>query len=166
MFTFFCFCSPDSSSVSVLYDEYSEQSSELEEFGEHLCFAQKFGVLFVFYEVYSNLCKDKGISLSKAAEQIGLSRTSVVKWKAGTTPSGATLNKIAIYFGVSVDYLLDNQQKEKPATQKSDEPEMSFDDFTYAMHNESKELTDDDKQLLLDMARTLKQRRKNHNDER
>ena len=101
MFTFFCFCSPDSSSVSVLYDEYSEQSSELEEFGEHLCFAQKFGVLFVFYEVYSNLCKDKGISLSKAAEQIGLSRTSVVKWKAGTTPSGATLNKIAIYFGVS-----------------------------------------------------------------
>lgn len=120
----------------------------------------------MFYEVYSNLCKDKGISLSKAAEQIGLSRTSVVKWKAGTTPSGATLNKIAIYFGVSVDYLLDNQQKEKPATQKSDEPEMSFDDFTYAMHNESKELTDDDKQLLLDMARTLKQRRKNHNDER
>lgn len=69
----------------------------------------------MFYEIYSDLCKSKGVSLSKAAEQIGLSRTSVVKWKSGTTPSGATLTKIADYFGVSVDYLLGNEQKEKPA---------------------------------------------------
>lgn len=69
----------------------------------------------MFYDIYVDLCKQKGISLSKAAESVGLSRTTVVKWKAGTTPSGATLNSIAQFFGVSVDYLLGNEQKEKPA---------------------------------------------------
>lgn len=120
----------------------------------------------MFIDVLTELCSQAGISAYKLSEKVGLNRSAVAKWKKGATPNGITLNKIADYFGVSVDYLLDNEQKEKPATQKSDEPEMSFDDFTYAMHNESKELTDDDKQLLLDMARTLKQRRKNHNDER
>ncbi len=38
-------------------------------------------------------------------------------WKTrGTVPSGATLQKIAEYFGVSVDYLLGkSEQKEKPS---------------------------------------------------
>lgn len=114
----------------------------------------------MFYEVYSNLCKDKGISLSKAAEQIGLSRTSVVKWKAGTTPSGATLNKIARYFGVSVDYLLGNEQKEKAPSQNEKNPEdITFDDFTYAMHNESGNLSEEDKEILLNLARDLAKHR-------
>ena len=121
----------------------------------------------VFYDIFKDLCNKKDVSPSRACLDMGLSRSLGAKWKnTGANPSYEVLTKIADYFGVSVDYLLDNEQKEKPATQKSDEPEMSFDDFTYAMHNESKELTDDDKQLLLDMARTLKQRRKNHNDER
>lgn len=60
----------------------------------------------MFYELYANLCKAKGISLSKAAEQMGLSRTSVVKWKSGSVPTGATLRKVASYFGVSIDSLL------------------------------------------------------------
>ena len=48
---------------------------------------------------------------------MGLSRTSVVKWKAGSVPTGATLNKIAAYFGVSTDYLLGNEQKNKPSAE-------------------------------------------------
>lgn len=120
----------------------------------------------MFYDNFVNLCNSVNKSPSAVVLEIGLQKSTVTRWKNGSMPTDATTHKVADYFGVSVDYLLDNEQKEKPATQKSDEPEMSFDDFTYAMHNESKELTDDDKQLLLDMARTLKQRRKNHNDER
>lgn len=121
----------------------------------------------VFYDIFKDLCNKKDVSPSRACLDMGLSRSLGAKWKnTGANPSYEVLTKMAGYFDVPVDYLLGNEQKEKPATQKSDEPEMSFDDFTYAMHNESKELTDDDKQLLLDMARTLKQRRKNHNDER
>jgi transcriptional regulator with XRE-family HTH domain len=96
--------------MNLVYSQYL-----FDDFGEHLCFAQKLGLTFVFYDLYSKLCKVKGVSLSKAAESMGLSRTSVVKWKAGSVPTGVTLNKIATYFNVSVDYLLGNDQKEKPA---------------------------------------------------
>ena len=39
-----------------------------------------------------------------------MSRTSVNKWKNGTVPSGATINKLADYFGVSVDYILNGEK--------------------------------------------------------
>ena len=48
----------------------------------------------MFFEYYKQLCDQKGVSPSRAAEDIGLSRTSVVKWKNGSVPSGATLKKI------------------------------------------------------------------------
>ena len=38
------------------------------------------------------------------------------------------------------------------------EADVTFDDFTYAMHSESKELTEENKNMLLDMARMLKKR--------
>ena len=110
----------------------------------------------MFYDIYVDLCRQKGISLSKAAESVGLSRTSVVKWKAGTVPSGSTLNALAKFFNVSVDYLLENLQKEKPPA-KGGEPDITFDDFTYALHDETKELTDESKQKLLEMARFFKE---------
>jgi transcriptional regulator with XRE-family HTH domain len=98
--------------MNLVYSQYL-----FDDFGEHLCFAQKLGLTFVFYDLYSELCKVKGVSLSRAAESMGLSRTSVVKWKAGSVPTGATLNKIAAYFGVSTDYLLGNEQKNKPSAE-------------------------------------------------
>ena len=137
--------------MNLVYSQYL-----FDDFGEHLCFAQKLGLTFVFYDLYSELCKVKGVSLSRAAESMGLSRTSVVKWKAGSVPTGATLNKIAAYFGVSVDYLLGNEQKEK-LPDKVEEPDITFDDFTYALHNETKELTDENRQKLLEMARFFKE---------
>lgn len=121
----------------------------------------------MFIDVLTELCSQASISAYKLSEKIGLNRSAVAKWKKGATPNGTTLNKIADYFGVSVDYLLGNGQKEKAPSQNEKKPDdITFDDFTYAMHNESKELTEDDKQILLDMARTLKQRRKKNNIER
>jgi len=156
LFTNFFFCLLNSSFLNLLYDEFSEQSIHICEFSEHLCYAQITEALFVFYDIYVNLCKSKKVSPSKAAEQVGLNRTSVVKWKGGTVPSGDTLNKFAQYFGVSIDYLLGNKQKETPTLTKKDEREITFDDFTYALHGEAKELTDENKQKLLEMARLFK----------
>ncbi len=48
------------------------------------------------------------------------------------------------------------EQKEKP-TAKSSEPDITFNDFTYALHNETKELTEENKQKLLEMARFFKE---------
>lgn len=69
----------------------------------------------MFMDILSRLCIEAHISPYKACERVGLNRSAVAKWKKGAIPSGATLNKIAEYFGVSVDYLLGNEQKEKPA---------------------------------------------------
>lgn len=72
----------------------------------------------MFYDHFSELCKAKGISVTKATEEIGLARTIGTKWKnTGATPNGATLAKIADYFGVSVSYLLGEQEKPTPISE-------------------------------------------------
>lgn len=71
------------------------------------------------------------------------------------------LIKLSELFKVSVDYLLGRTDD---INQKPGEENITFDDFTYAMYNESKELTDEDKQALLGMARLLKKKKESQND--
>lgn len=60
-----------------------------------------------FYEVFESLCKERGISPTRAARDNGLKQQSVSSWKTrGSTPKAETVQKLADYFGVSVDYLL------------------------------------------------------------
>lgn len=68
----------------------------------------------MFYDNFLRICKEHGISPSRAAEACGINRSNVSNWKAnGYTPRSDVLNKIADYFGVSVDYLLGNEQKKE-----------------------------------------------------
>lgn len=106
-----------------------------------LFLAQNNGVDFVFYDLFCELCKLKGVSVTKATVEIGLSRTIGTKWKrTGATPNGETLNKIADYFGVSVDYLL-GQETEKAPTQEG-ERQISDDDIKFALFGGDGEITD------------------------
>ncbi|PWM55142.1 MAG: transcriptional regulator [Oscillospiraceae bacterium] len=71
----------------------------------------------MFIERIEVLLAEKGVQKKTFLAELGLSKNSFVNWRdRGTVPSGATLQKIADYFGVSVDYLLGKtDQKEKPA---------------------------------------------------
>lgn len=70
----------------------------------------------MFFDTFDYLCKKKGISRSKAAQEMGINKGTVSVWKTkGTRPQATQLEKIADYFGVTVDYLL-NGQKETPAS--------------------------------------------------
>lgn len=72
-----------------------------------LRFAQIQGGVFVFFDVFSELCQRHNVSCKKAALDIGLSNSITSKWKrTGATPNGETLQKIADYFGVTVGSLL------------------------------------------------------------
>lgn len=74
----------------------------------------------MFYDTFKELCKRKGVSANKAATDIGLSDAAPTMWKKkGSIPKGATLSKLADYFGVSVEYLL-TRQKESPAPANGD----------------------------------------------
>lgn len=80
----------------------------------------------MFYDVFSSLCSSKGVSCKRAAIEIGLSNSTPTKWKnSGATPNGDTLNKIADYFGVTTDFLLTGEQKEKPSAKIGEELEYS-----------------------------------------
>lgn len=56
-----------------------------------------------FFKKYLSLCKEKGISPTRAAEEMGISRNLPTKWKrTGGTPSVGTVRVIAEYFGVPI----------------------------------------------------------------
>ena len=68
----------------------------------------------MFYDIFAELCEKREIKPSKAAEECGINKSNVSSWKNnGYVPRGDALNKIAAYFGVSTDYLLGNEQKNK-----------------------------------------------------
>lgn len=59
------------------------------------------------YEVFEQLLKKKGVSSYKVAKEAGVTQTALSNWKSGrSTPTAKTLQKIADYFGVTIDYLM------------------------------------------------------------
>ena len=43
----------------------------------------------MFFDIFKELCEKRGISVKRAAEDIGLSNSIATKWKnTGATPSG------------------------------------------------------------------------------
>lgn len=60
----------------------------------------------MFYERFLALCNARGVKPTAVADAIGLSRMNASRWKKGTMPSAANLQKLADYFEVPLDYLL------------------------------------------------------------
>lgn len=97
----------------------------------------------MFFDIFYDLCKKKGISCKKAAEDIGLSNSITTKWKkTGATPGGDTLNRIANYFGVSTDYLLGKESKKAPTA--AGERSVSDDDIMFALWGDTDDVDKDD----------------------
>lgn len=77
----------------------------------------------MFYDVYQNLCKQINKAPSRVAIELGLNKSTVSVWKnKAAVPSGETLQKVADYFNVSIDYLLEKEEeKTSPADLTEDE---------------------------------------------
>lgn len=71
------------------------------------------------YENIKSLCDEKEIKPGKMCTDIGISKSTMTDLKNGrrTGVSLETAQKIADYFGVSVDRVLGSEQKEKPTTE-------------------------------------------------
>lgn len=93
------------------------------------------------------LCAEQGISVSKLERECGFSKNSVIKWSKNM-PSGDKILRVAQYFGVTVDYLLGNNQ-----TQESELPEMYF---SFIRGAKDLDLSKKDLDLLLAVARRFK----------
>lgn len=106
-------------------------------------------------KILRELRENKGLTLEQVAEALGLRNQYISNYELGKRrPDYDTLAKLADFYGVTVDYLLGREQKKAP-TQEG-ERKIGFDDFTYAFYEESKDLPDEKKKMLLDMARFMK----------
>jgi transcriptional regulator with XRE-family HTH domain len=65
----------------------------------------------VFYDNYLRLCNSVRKTPSAVALEIGLTKPSVSRWKSGSMPTDATLQKVADYFGITVDELLGKEKQ-------------------------------------------------------
>lgn len=84
--------------------------------------------MYTIYNEIKDLCDGRGIKPGKMCSDIGLSRSILTDLKTGRkkTISTPTAQKIADYFGVTVDRVLGNEgpeeQKENPAPTDGDGP--------------------------------------------
>jgi len=91
--------------------------------------------------------KERGLTMKELGVVVGLAESTISQYETGKRqPDNETLLRLAEYFGVTVDYLLGGA---------APGPSITFDDFTYAMHGHSGELTEHDKKILLQMAAAL-----------
>lgn len=67
----------------------------------------------MFYNYFVELCNRAKISPSKAAQKIGLSKSSVSGWKNGSVPRDSQIMRIADFFGIPASdiYSVVNSQR-------------------------------------------------------
>lgn len=70
----------------------------------------------MFYQNFLRLCGERQLKPNNVTKALGLSTAAATDWKNGCVPRDVTLQKIADYFGVSVDYLLGNEKSETKKT--------------------------------------------------
>lgn len=59
------------------------------------------------YQRFVELCEKKGVTAYKVAKETGITTATLSNWKNGRyTPKADKLQKIADYFGVSLQYLM------------------------------------------------------------
>ena len=91
----------------------------------------------MFKEIFINLCNKKGVAPSAVCMQLGLSNATYSKWTDDSIPRRATLQKIADYFGVTVNELLGDEQKE------DNKKELLEDQLKVALFGGDTEVTDE-----------------------
>lgn len=66
------------------------------------------------YEIFEQLLLKHGITAYRVAKETGITTATLTNWKQGKyTPKQDKLQKIADYFGVTVDYLMTGKEETK-----------------------------------------------------
>lgn len=96
-------------------------------------------------------CRENAhLSQKYVAITIGVAAPSVANWESGkTNPTHENIVKLANLYGVSVDYLLG----------RTDETGPDISDIDFALSGEIRDLTDDEKQDILEYVRFKRSQR-------
>lgn len=114
-----------------------------------------------------NLCKERGISQSELERAIGIAKGSVTKWKK-QEPRHSSIEKVASYFGVSADYIINGEKSEtyylneetaKVAQEIFENKELR------ALFDATRDSDPEDLRALHNMALALKRKERGYDDD-
>lgn len=103
------------------------------------------------FERIKKLANDQGKGVSKVATDLGFSENLFYRWKS-SEPKARDLQKVAEYFGVSVDYLLGRTDSPSPEGEQLSEQEKKL---LMRFRRGSKNLTEDEKVIYERQAMNL-----------
>lgn len=105
------------------------------------------------YENIEKLCKQRGVNVTTMCKESGASRGSLTDLKNGRkqTLKYETLDKIASYFGTSVDVLVSGEQKENPTQQ----PQSEVDADIKWIEQKLVEMPKEKREALMKLIRTM-----------
>lgn len=99
------------------------------------------------FERIKKLAKKRSKSLRQVAFDLGLGENYLYSLKNGKRPGTETLEKLANYFHVSVDYLL-GREDDKEAQDQKDLKKFLDDNLNYGMTYDGQNLTEEDRERL------------------
>lgn len=105
------------------------------------------------YENIEKLCKQRGVNVTTMCKESGASRGSLTDLKNGRkqTLKYETLDKIASYFGTSVDTLVSGEQKENPTQQ----PQSEVDADIKWIEQKLVEMSKEKREALMKLIKTM-----------
>ena len=105
------------------------------------------------YDQILSLCNRNDIRPGRLCDELGISRGLITDLKMGRkkSVSAATAQKIAAYFGVSVGYLLGQEDTIRSID--------ILDQVDVAFYGDFKELDEEQKEAIRDIVRLMRQRR-------
>lgn len=113
------------------------------------------------YENYCKLRDSKGLKNSEVAREIGIPRSTFSDWKSGRShPKTDKLQKIADYFGVTIEYLMKGEEAEVKYYTNDETARMvqeAFDDPDIRiLLSAKKDLTPNEFNMVLELIKTFK----------
>ena len=87
-----------------------------------------------FASVFKKICKKKGLTQQQVLSDLDLNRNATQRWKE-CLPSSGTLQKLAKYFEMSMDELLEDVDDDKKTPTPKGERDYSDDALIEAFNN-------------------------------
>lgn len=107
------------------------------------------------YSVFEQLLQKYGVSTYKVSKETGIAQSVFSSWKNGiSNPKQDKLQKIADYFGVSIEYLMTG--KEEPTEKKNPYSDIKGIYLSYAKEAQDSGIDPDDIRLALDTIKRLR----------
>lgn len=110
------------------------------------------------YEIYQKLRDERGLKDSDVAREASVSKSTFSDWKVGRSKPGIKkLQKIADFFGVTVDYIMTGKEDEQKEKDNTGDLKQKFEELKELLENgkmqplryDGQPIDDNTKELLL-----------------